>query len=157
APGNLIGQESLHFGRSDITNERVVTRQLAETKSDMALLVRIYLNAVFGALGGLLGWLLFGTFGEKGASDAGQWLLGGALIGGSIGYLVVSVDAVRDRSLLRFCRLAAYGVVLGALGGAVGMCLSELVNDVLLRALGYHRVDSAGYLVASVCIRAVGW
>ena len=28
----------------------------------MALLTRIYFNAVFGALGGLLGWLLFGVF-----------------------------------------------------------------------------------------------
>ena len=27
----------------------------------MALLGRIYFNAVFGALGGLLGWMLFGV------------------------------------------------------------------------------------------------
>ena len=52
----------------------------------MALLVRIYFNAVFGALGGLLGWLLFGVFGQKSAPDVtGQMLLGGALIGGVIG------------------------------------------------------------------------
>ena len=30
----------------------------------MALLTRIYFNAVFGALGGLLGWMLFGVFGD---------------------------------------------------------------------------------------------
>src|SRR5262249_46211852 len=37
----------------------------------MSLLVRIYYNAVFGALGGLLGWLLFGVFGEKYSSATG--------------------------------------------------------------------------------------
>ena len=31
----------------------------------MALLSRIYFNAVFGALGGLLGWLLYGVFCDK--------------------------------------------------------------------------------------------
>src|SRR5437016_2742809 len=66
----------------------------------MALLARIYFNAVFGALGGLLGWLLFGVFGDKSPSNPNQQvlgeILGGALIGGFIGYLVVSVDAIRD-------------------------------------------------------------
>ena len=68
----------------------------------MALLVRIYFNAVFGALGGLLGWMLFGVFGDKNVTDerlTAQILLGGALIGGVIGYFVVSVEAIRDRSL----------------------------------------------------------
>src|SRR3974377_1673445 len=65
----------------------------------MALLVRVYLNAVFGGLGGLLGWLLFGVFGNKSAPEnliVPQLLLGGALIGGIIGYFVVSVEAIRD-------------------------------------------------------------
>jgi hypothetical protein len=97
----------------------------------MALLTRIYFNAVFGALGGLLGWLLWGVFGEKNAADKDltfQLLLGGATIGGAIGYWVVSVEAIRDRSLVRFVRLASYGVVLGMLGGAVGMVLGETLN-----------------------------
>ena len=47
----------------------------------MSLLVRIYYNAVFGGLGGLLGWMLFGIFGTR-TPDAGlaqklQMLLGG--------------------------------------------------------------------------------
>jgi hypothetical protein len=101
----------------------------------MPLLVRIYFNAVFGALGGLMGWLLFGVFGERNYSNLGQQLLGGALIGGLIGYLVVSVEAIRDRSYVRFCRLASYGVVLGALGGAWGMWLGEQVNYYLVESL----------------------
>src|SRR5258708_5266412 len=101
----------------------------------MAILARIYFNAVFGGLGGLLGWMLFGVFGDKNSTSLGQLLLGGALIGGSIGYFVVSVEAIRDRSLLRFCRLAAYGVVLGAAGGALGMWVGEAVNYYLVRGL----------------------
>src|SRR5207253_631273 len=93
------------------------------------------LNAVYGALGGLLGWLLFGVFGNKQVSSVAQQLLGGAFIGGLIGYLVVSVEGIRDRSLLRFCRLATYGVVLGALGGAPGNVVGEQVNYYLVQGL----------------------
>src|SRR5262249_21215997 len=120
----------------------------------MALLVRIYFNAVFGALGGLLGWLLFGVFGDKSSFSLGQQLLGGALIGGLIGYLVVSVDAIRDRSFLRFCRLASHGVVVGALGGALGMWLGEQVNYYLVQGL-----LSASTLrrVGEVLARGLGW
>ena len=70
----------------------------------MALLLRIYFNAVFGALGGLLGWLVYGVFYNPNLPPLQSWLLGGALIGGHIGYLVVSVEALRDWSLVRFCR-----------------------------------------------------
>src|SRR5437588_7259897 len=111
----------------------------------MARVARIYFNAVFGAVGGLMGWLLFGVFGDRSYSSIGQQLLGGALIGGLIGYLVVSVEAIRDRSFVRFCRLATYGVVLGALGGAAGMWLGEQVN--------YHLVQS---LLSASMLRGLG-
>jgi hypothetical protein len=126
----------------------------------MALLVRIYFNAVFGALGGLLGWMLFGIFGDKTSSSTAQQLLGGGFIGGFIGYLVVSVDAVRDRSLLRFSRLASYGLVLGAAGGALGMLIGEQVNDALVRGLIHWRGDAArGGLerLGEVLSRGLGW
>src|SRR5437868_401906 len=63
----------------------------------MALLSRIYFNAVFGGLGGLLGWLLLGVFCDK---NVEQILLRGTIIGGAIGYFVVSVEALRDYSLV---------------------------------------------------------
>jgi hypothetical protein len=122
----------------------------------MALLTRIYFNAVFGALGGLLGWLLFGVFGDPGTSERRQWLLGGAVIGGSIGYFVVSVEAIRDRSLVRFCRLASYGVVLGAVGGALGMWLGETVNYALVGQIGARR-DSFLPFLATMAARGLGW
>jgi MFS family permease len=120
----------------------------------MALLVRIYFNAVFGALGGLLGWMLFGVFGDKLApveSLTTQMLLGGAFIGGAIGYFVVSVDAIRDRNPVRFARLAAYGVVLGAAGGAAGMLIGDWVNFRLVGAMG------ARQLLGAMLARGLGW
>jgi hypothetical protein len=128
----------------------------------MALLVRVYFNGVFGALGGLLGWMLFGVFGDKNPPQnlvIPQLLLGGALIGGLIGYFAVSVEAIRDRSLVRFCRLATDGVVLGALGGAVGMLLGDSVNYVLVQSLG-ARHGSRGvtlHLLGSMTARGLGW
>ena len=126
----------------------------------MALFSRIYFNAVFGALGGLLGWMLFGVFGDKSSTSAAQQLLGGAFIGGFVGYLVVGVDAIRDRSLIRFCRLAAYGVILGAIGGALGMVIGEQVNDALVRGLIHWRGGaSRGWIerVGEVLSRGLGW
>jgi hypothetical protein len=127
----------------------------------MALLVRIYFNAVFGALGGLLGWLLFGVFGDKTAPaerQAAQMLLGGALIGGAIGYFVVSVEAIRDRNPIHFGRLASYGAALGAAGGALGMWLGDWVNYQLVGALGAGR-EGSGVLhtLGTMLARGLGW
>jgi hypothetical protein len=126
----------------------------------MALLVRIYFNGVLGALGGLLGWMLFGVFGDKNAPEGWltwQMLLGGALIGGLIGYFVVSVEALRDRSAVRFCRLASYGVALGAAGGAVGMVLGDWVNTRLVGELGASRGGGLGHLLGTMLARGLGW
>ncbi len=126
----------------------------------MALLSRIYFNAVFGALGGLLGWMLFGVFGAKRPSDETAFLflswgdlnllLGGALIGGAVGYFVVSVEAIRDRAVAKFARLATYGLGLGALGGALGMYLGDQVNYLLVAAMG-----DSGFV--TVLARGIGW
>lgn len=126
----------------------------------MALFSRVYFNAVFGGLGGLLGWMLFGVFGEKNPSSQPalgflshedlNLLLGGTIIGGLIGYFVVAVDAIRDQSLLRFARLASYGVVLGGLGGALGMYLGDLVNFYLQNLMG-------GWWGTALLARGLGW
>lgn len=126
----------------------------------MALLSRVYFNAVFGGLGGLLGWMLFGIFGQKNPSSQAAFgflsyedlnlLLGGALIGGLIGYFVVAVDAIRDQSLGRFARLASYGVGLGAAGGALGMWIGDVVN--------YHLQEvSGGFILFALLARGIGW
>jgi hypothetical protein len=117
----------------------------------MGLLVRIYYNAVFGALGGLLGWMLYGVFGDKSSEERFlQALLAGLFIGGFIGYLVVSVEAIRDGALVRTARLATYGVVLGALGGACGMIVGDQVNYFLNKLLG-------NYFFVAMLARGLGW
>src|SRR5262245_12553864 len=136
----------------------------------MALLSRIYFNAVFGALGGLLGWMLFGVFGEKNASFEPALLflsyhdlnmiLGGALIGGIIGYFVVSVEAIRDLSLVKFARLATYGAGLGLIGGALGMLLGDKVNYWIVGATRQLSGDtglSGGTLLLTMLGRGLGW
>src|SRR3977135_2559488 len=100
----------------------------------MAILSKMYFNAVFGALGGLLGWMLFGVLGDRNPSTDREHpafllfthlhlhlLLGGAIIGALIGFFVGSVEAFRDQSLVRFVRLSTYGFVLALLGGLIGM------------------------------------
>src|SRR5262245_60029844 len=135
----------------------------------MPLVSRIYYNAVFGALGGLLGWMLFGVFGEKLPSSVpANALLGGALIGGIIGYFVVSVEAIRDRNLLKFARLASFGLILGAIGGALGMLVGEQANfvigtladnpliGVLARGVGWSLLGVAIGLSEGIAARSLG-
>ncbi|MFQ3594276.1 MAG: hypothetical protein SNJ82_13935, partial [Gemmataceae bacterium] len=106
----------------------------------MALVTRIYFNAVFGGLGGLLGWMLFSLFANKtDAVTLGRLIVDGLCVGGGIGALVVSVEALRDRSWLRFVRLASVGILLGGTGGAIGMWLAELTNYVLVSRMGAIR------------------
>ncbi len=120
----------------------------------MALLSRIYFNAVFGALGGLLGWMLFGVFGDKNPGEGWpltlQMLMGGALIGGVIGYFVVSVEAIRDGAVAKFARLATYGFLLGAGGGALGMFVGDQANYFLQKLLG-------GSGLVAMLARGIGW
>lgn len=132
----------------------------------MALFSRIYFNAVFGALGGLLGWMLFGVFGDPSVPTSDhfwfsaffwQLLIGGALIGGAIGYFVVSVEAIRDRSLIRFVRLAAYGVLLGAAGGSAGILIGEGVNYLLSGWIGASRQHPLLHLLGAMFARGLGW
>lgn len=123
----------------------------------MALLSRVYFNAVFGALGGLAGWLLYGVFCRKDDPHTDvRALIGGALIGGAIGYFLVAVDALRDRSFLRFVRLSCYGVLLGALGGAPGMWVGDQINTHLVAGIGATRGD-AGRVLMTALARGIGW
>src|SRR5262249_54874256 len=112
-----------------------------------------------GGLGGLLGWLLFSVFGDKqiaGEQINQRFLLDGAIVGGCVGYFVVSVEALPDRSLVRFVRLATYGVVPGAFGGAIGMIVAAKVNHYLVEKIGAIR-GSTGALAAAVLARGLGF
>jgi hypothetical protein len=126
----------------------------------MAILSKMYFNAVFGALGGLLGWMLFGVLGERAPSRETAFLflsyldlnalVGGALIGASIGYFVVSVEAIRDQALVRFARLASYGLLIAMVGGAVGMYVGDRINQFLVWLLG-------DFFILTLFARGLGW
>jgi hypothetical protein len=122
---------------------------------------RIYFNAVFGGLGGLLGWMLFGIFGDRAAPADQvkfQLALGGALIGGSIGYLLVGSEALRDRSALRFFRLGTYGLLIGAAGGSLGMVLGDQVLYQLIEWLrGTGELGDGSRLIGAMLARGLGW
>ena len=120
----------------------------------MAFVRRLYFNALFGALGGLLGWMLFGELINPLWSWTTQQLCGGALIGSLIGCFVVSVDAILDRALLRFVRFAAVGTVMGGVGGALGFWLGEQVHYALVPSTG--ELSSSG-LAGLVLARGLGW
>jgi hypothetical protein len=127
----------------------------------MALWSRIYYNAVYGGLGGLLGWMLFGVFGSRNPSGdrspifltyaSLNLLLGGAILGVSIGYFVVAVEAIRDRSIVRFARLASYGALLSWLGGALGMYIGDMVN------YGVINLFSSNFILLTMPARGLGW
>src|SRR6516162_6924289 len=135
-----------------------LARRAPEMRTSMPLLLRVYYNAVFGALGGLLGWMSYAVFCFKNPGSDSAFLfftrqdmnsfLGGALIGGAIGLLIVRVEAIRDGALDRFARLASYGVVLGAIGGALGMYIGDEVNYLLVKS------DNA---LVAILARGIGW
>src|SRR5262249_51163651 len=57
---------------------------------------------------------------------------------------------------VRFSRLASYGAVLGAAGGAVGMWLGDGVNYLLVGQVGSGRT-SLGGLLGVMLARGLGW
>jgi hypothetical protein len=131
----------------------------------MAILSKMYFNAVFGGLGGLLGWMLYGVLGEKTPSSETAFLflsyldlnllLGGAIIGACIGYFVVSVEAIRDQSLVRFARLASYGVLIAWFGGAVGMYLGDRINQGMIALIPSGALFLT--LPLTMFARGLGW
>ncbi|MGF1581975.1 MAG: FHA domain-containing protein [Gemmataceae bacterium] len=125
----------------------------------MSLFVRIYYNAVFGGLGGLIGWMLYGILGDKNPTNDYRWVqdpLAGAILGGLIAYFVVSVDAIRDRSLARFARLSTYGFLLGMLGGAFGGVVGQNLKAIFDSLFGSGETTAFSVMTDSLA-RGIGW
>ncbi len=93
----------------------------------MNLAWQAYDRAVWGALGGLLGWLLFGVFGDAQAAEDSvvQHLVGGACMGGAVGYCLAGGTALYGRLWLRGARLAVHGLTFGLTGGVLGFRLGN--------------------------------
>ena len=115
----------------------------------MSRRMNIYYNAVFGAAGGLIGWLLLGLVPTVDGWNV--WLravIQGGALGCCIGTLVSLVEPLLDRAPGQIQRDVARGAIASAVGGAAGLLIGEL-------ALRAGQASGVGH--ADLVSRAVGW
>ena len=108
---------------------------------------RIYYNALFGALGGLISWLLIGLFLNIDTSRLLMLFVKDALLGATVGICIGgaigAVDGVTvSRSWRRLSRGVLLGSVIGLIGGLIGLVIGELIfkfagGGVWPRAIGW--------------------
>jgi len=104
---------------------------------------QVYYNAVFGAIGGLLGWLIVGSVSTKTWNIWLEYAFVGGVVGLCIGALVGAVEgAIVKRSVPRAVLGAMLGAVAGLVSGLAGLLIGEagfkLIQGGLLgRALGW--------------------
>jgi len=91
----------------------------------MSKWMQIYYNAVFGAIGGLLGWLLVGSVRT---SDWDIWLAY-AFVGAGVGMCIgAAVGAVEGVVVKRSARQAVTGALLGAAAGMAAGTVGLLIG-----------------------------
>jgi hypothetical protein len=109
----------------------------------MSKRMQIYYNALFGAVGGFLGWLVVGSF----PTQTWNIWLASAFIGAGVGLFIgLAVGAVEGAIIKRSVKQALRGALLGAgiglLSGMAGLIVGEIVfliikGGLLARALGW--------------------
>ncbi len=109
----------------------------------MSKRMQIYYNALFGAVGGYLGWLVVGSF----PTQAWNIWLASTFIGAGVGLFIgLAVGAVEGAIIKRSAKQALRGAFLGAgiglLSGMVGLIVGEILfliikGGLLARALGW--------------------
>ena len=88
--------------------------------------MRTYYYAVFGAIGGLIGWQISNVIGLSFASSIYlSEAVVGALVGLSIGLLIGIAEGVLTRNLVQAAKAGGLGGLLGAGAGIIGLPLSE--------------------------------
>lgn len=92
----------------------------------MSLKLRIYYNAIFGAIGGLIGWFIIESFLSL---DNINIFLNDAILGGEMGFLIGAfigaVDGSLSKNLYRILVGCPGGALMGAVGGMVGLTIGE--------------------------------
>lgn len=108
--------------------------------------LRIYYNAILGALGGLIGWALITLLLRFETSQTFLLLLRdalfGALVGACIGFAVGSAEQLAGRWRLPNLQQSALSAAIGAGAGLIGLVIGELIfllagGGVWPRALGW--------------------
>ena len=100
----------------------------------MSLKMRIYYNAVCGALGGMVAWALSGLFSPASTASFVLVLVRDALLGAiagiCIGGVLGAIDGVQARNRRQAMRGLVFGGVLGLIGGLIGLVAGELIFSV---------------------------
>lgn len=105
--------------------------------------MRTYYYAVFGAIGGLIGWQISNLLGLSFIANIYlSEAIVGALVGLSIGLLIGIVEGVLTRNLVQARKSGLLSGLLGLLAGAIGLPLSEWMFQtvgagIIGRALGW--------------------
>ena len=94
--------------------------------------MRTYYYAIFGAIGGLIGWQASNLLGLSFTSNlyASEAIVG-ALVGLSIGLLIGITEGVLTRNLVQILKSGLFSCLLGAVAGAIGLPLSEFLFQIL--------------------------
>lgn len=95
--------------------------------------LQIYYNAIFGAIGGLLGWLVVGSI------STGSWniLIAYAFVGAGVGLAIGALTGMVDGAVVkRSPRRAAIGAVMGAGAGLVSGVLGLLIGEAVFLLIG---------------------
>jgi len=116
----------------------------------MSKRMQIYYNAVFGAIGGLVAWLLVGLF------PTGDWnlWLAVAFIGAGTGLFIgAAVGMVEGAVVKRSVRQATLGLVLGGMAGLGGGLLGLLIGQVgFLASGGGFQGRALGWTALGLCL-----
>ncbi len=105
--------------------------------------LRLYYYAIFGAIGGLVGWQISNMLGLSFIHNIYlSEAVVGALVGLSIGLLIGVVEGVITRNFVLLVKSGGFNCLLGAAAGAIGLPLSEFMFQIV----------GAGFLG-----RALGW
>ena len=109
--------------------------------------LRIYYNALFGALGGLVSWLFIGRFLNFDTSWLIMLLLKDALLGATVGIFIGgAIGAVDGITVSRSWGRLIRGVMLGSIIGLVGGMSGLVIGEVIFKSAG-----------GGVWPRAIGW
>ena len=94
--------------------------------------MRTYYYAIFGAIGGLVGWQASNLLGLSIVSNLYlSEAIVGALVGASIGLLIGVTEGVLTRNIVQVLRSGLFSCLLGAAAGAIGLPLSEFLFQIL--------------------------
>jgi hypothetical protein len=125
--------------------------------------MRTYYYAIFGAIGGLVGWQTSNVLGLSFVSNlfVSEGIVG-ALVGLSIGLLVGITEGVLTRNFVQILKSGPFSGLLGAAAGAIGLPLGEFLFQKLGaglfgRAMGWSLFGMLLGLAQGVIGRSQAW